>query len=62
MKLYFQAGERKRLLIDTDKQQYNTDYWYLGPHREYIKISVSDYFTILQELSNNDFAYEDKLR
>lgn len=60
MKLYFEAGKNKRVAIDTVKETYNTDYFYLGPWHTYITISVKDYTRILRELDFNMYDYEEQ--
>lgn len=60
MRLYFQSGKSKRLAIDTEKRIWNNNYWYLGSHRHYIKISVADYNELLQEIDFNGYDYEEK--
>lgn len=59
MRLYFQAG-KKRLAIDTRRQTWNNDYFYLGGHRHYIKISTADYKELLQEIDFNCYDYDEK--
>lgn len=60
MKLYFSAGKNKRLAIDTERKIWNNNYFYLGGHRSYIKISAHDYNELLQEIDFNGFDYEEK--
>lgn len=60
MRLYFSAGKNKRLAIDTERHTWNNNYWYLGGHKHYIKISVSDYIDIMREIDFNCFDYEEK--
>ena len=60
MKLYFAAGKSKRLAINTENKTWNNNYWYLGGHRHYIKISASDYIDILRELDFNCWDYDEK--
>lgn len=62
MKLYFQAGKNKRVAIDTDKHIWNNNYWYLGGHRLYIKINVSDYNHLLEEIDFNGYDYEENFQ
>lgn len=59
MILYFKAG-KKRLAINTEKETYNTNYFYLGGYREYIKISPTDYNKILEEIDFNCWNYDEK--
>lgn len=59
MRLYFTAGKNKRLAIDTNKQTWNNNYFYLGGFKQYIKISVSDYNRILREIDFNAWSYEE---
>ena len=59
MKLYFEAGKEKRLAIDTELKTCNTNYYYLGPHRHYIKISVGDYYDMVYDLANEGWKYDD---
>lgn len=56
MRLYFQAG-KKRLAIDTDRKVWNNNYFYLGAHRHYIKVSAADYKELLLEIDFNGFDY-----
>lgn len=58
MKLYFQAG-KQRLAIDTENRTYNTDYFYLGGFKEYIKVSAIDLRRIKAELDFNCYDYEE---
>lgn len=60
MRLYFSAGKNKRLAIDTVKQTWNNNYFYLGGFKDYIKISSSDYTKIIREIDFNCWNYEDK--
>ncbi len=53
MRFYFQAGKNKRLAINTETNEYNNDYCYLGSHREYIKVSVSDFNKIWENYVDN---------
>ena len=62
MRLYFSAGKNKRIAIDTDRQTWNNDYYYLGPHRHYINISVSDYNELLKEIDFNCFDYDETFK
>ena len=57
MRLYFQAG-KKRLAIDTDRHTWSNNYWYLGGHRRYIKISAKDYGEILDEINSSSYSYD----
>lgn len=58
MKLYFQAGKSKRLAIDTKNKTWNNNYFYLGSHRNYIKIKTSSYYELLKEIDFNGFDYK----
>lgn len=62
MKLYFSAGKNKRLAIDTDRRIWNNNYFYLGGHRDYIKISAADYKKLLQEINFNGYKYKEDFR
>lgn len=62
MKLYFQAGTRKRLAIDTDRKTWNNNYFYLGGHRKYIKISTADYTDILREIDFCGYEYQEDFK
>lgn len=62
MKLYFSAGKNKRLAIDTTKKTYNTNYFYLGGHRHYIKICVADYNELLKEIDFNGYNYAEDFK
>lgn len=53
MRFYFQAGKNKRLAINTETNEYNDNYFYLGCHHEYIKISVADYKLIWENYVDN---------
>ena len=59
MKLYFQAGKNHRLAINTERKTWNTNYFYLGSHRSYIKISTADYKELLKEIDFNGWDYEE---
>lgn len=60
MRLYFQAGRTHRLAIDTDKKTWNDNFCYLGGHKQYIKISVSDYIELLKEIDFHCYDYNEK--
>jgi hypothetical protein len=53
MRFYFQAGKNKRLAINTETNEYNDNYCFLGAYHEYIKISVSDYNLIREKYVDN---------
>lgn len=59
MRLFFQSG-KKRLAIDTRRQTWNNNYFYLGGFRQYIKISAADYNNLLREIDFNCFDYDEK--
>lgn len=59
MRLYFSAGKNKRLAIDTARKTWNNNYFYLGGHRHYIKISAADYNELLQEIDFHCYDYEE---
>lgn len=59
MKMFFSAGKNKRLAIDTSKRTWNNNYFYLGGHRHYIKISVSDFAEIMEEIKSNGYEYDE---
>lgn len=58
MILYFQAG-KQRLAINTEKRTYNTNYFYLGGFKEYIKVSATDLKRIKAEIDFNCWDYEE---
>lgn len=60
MRLYFQAGKNKRVAIDTDRKTWNNNYFYLGGHRTYIKISTADYVALIREIDFNAYDYDEK--
>lgn len=60
MKLYFQAGEKKRIAIDTERKVWNDNYFHLGAHHMYIKISVKDYWRLISEIDFNAWDYEEQ--
>lgn len=62
MKLYFTAGKNKRLAIDTTRKTWNNNYFYLGGHRHYIKISAADYSDLLREIDFNGYDYAEDFR
>ena len=62
MRLYFTAGKNKRLAIDTSRRIWNNDYYYLGPHRHYIAVSVADYNELLKEIDFNCYDYEENFK
>ena len=59
MRLYFSTG-KKRIGIDTKKETYNNNYFYLGGFKDYIKISNADYTKLEKELNFNCYSYEEK--
>lgn len=62
MKLYFSAGKNKRLAIDTTRKTWNNNYFYLGGHRHYIKISAADFLELLREIDFNCYDYAEDFR
>lgn len=58
MILYFKSN-RKRLAINTDNKTYNTNYFYLGGYREYIKLSAADYTKIIEEIQFNNYTHDE---
>lgn len=58
MTLYFQAG-KQRLAINTVKRTYNTNYFYLGGYKQYIKVSATDLRRIKAEIDFNRFDYDE---
>lgn len=58
MTLYFQAG-KQRLAINTVKRTYNTNYFYLGGYKQYIKVSATDLRRIKAEIDFYCFDYDE---
>ena len=58
MILYFKSN-KKRLAINTEKKTYNTNYFYLGGYREYIKLSASDYTKVIEEITFNNYTHDE---
>jgi hypothetical protein len=55
MTLYFQSG-KNRLMIDTDKKVYSTNYYWLGGWREYIKVSDTARREILAQAVSDGYS------
>lgn len=58
MILYFKSN-KKRLAINTENKTYNTNYFYLGGYREYIKLSPADYTKIIEEIQFNNYTHDE---
>lgn len=58
MILYFKSN-KKRLAINTENKTYNTNYFYLGGYREYIKLSATDYTKIIEEIQFNNYTHDE---
>ena len=56
MKLYFQAGKSQRLAIDTKIKGYCNDYWVLGAHKHYMKITMREMQDLMLELTNENYV------
>ena len=58
MILYFKSN-KKRLAINTDTKTYNTNYFYLGGYRDYIKLSQADYTKVIEEIEFNNYTHDE---
>lgn len=62
MKLYFQAGKNHRLAIDTKIKGYCNNYWVLGSHKHYIKITMREMHDLMDELRTENYVPVNNIR
>lgn len=61
MKLYFQTRSgSKRVAINTARETWNDNYFYLGAHHTYIEVSNKDYVNIIREIDFNAWSYDEE--
>lgn len=62
MKLYFQAGKNHRLAIDTKVKVYSTNYWVLGGHKHYMKVTMRELNDLMQKIQSENYLPVNDIR
>lgn len=62
MKLYFKAGKNNRLAIDTKIKGYCNNYWVLGSHKHYMKITIRELRDLMDQLINENYVPVNNIR